>query len=338
MRVAAPIALVGLLLAGWSVAPANADPSAADDPVQIGLGNGITASIDPVTSKVALTTGTQLAWEPDLMGFDHLGYGSGWTLKDTPFVDRNGRMAFYFPKLHQFFEMDLSSPTGLYGYPGDDVLVSDNQSGAQVPARSIANQPEIPAQPYLYSLHHLDTNVTEYYRVREYSYNLDLVATIDHNSGARTDWVFNREIGRDGELLRIVAADGATTTFERIDSRLRRISPPTTPPVTLTLGDGRIARYITATTRTVFEPYGGPEFGYWLSSQDSSTGARTDFGFTWDPANPGRVTRVDRLGPDGIQEVIYPIQRSSQPAEAPAAAKRRASALDASASSSGLTT
>jgi hypothetical protein len=274
------------------VDPPAGEPVGAAESVRLDLGNNIVASIDPTTSQVRMTTPTPLVWDPNLAEVDRFDYGRGWTFGEH-FIVAEGGTRFYFPALGEAFPLDVAQPTGLIGYPGEDVLAAPAEDGAMLPARG-----DLPARPYHYTLHHLDTNVTEYFT----QHDGDLIGSINLATGARTDWVYDVP----HRLARILDEHGGSTTFERTPSR-----------VAITAPDGRITsvwtaetieRIITATHRTYINRSQRSADIFIEVETEESSGTSTSgiYLFDWDWERPGHVVQVRRIA-DGVEKVVYPI-------------------------------
>lgn len=279
---------IGIALAG-SAGVASAEPiDRADDPRQVVLdiGNGATARIQPVSSEVTFTTPTPLTWDPRLARAFDKGFGgfySGWSF-GTPFLV--GQM-FYLPTHGRFFEWDAWAPSGLREYPWDDLRV--DAARGELPARG-----DVPAQPYQWTIRHLDSNVIEYFDSE------NLVASVDTRTGARTDWLWHS--GRD--LDRIVDEAGRVTRVEEVDPAEYHFTMPDGETISVGLDGGLVSHIASASHRTTFSI----GLGQWNTRTVDLTGATPPrwYQFVWEPGRTGTVYQVWYFDPASDWEIIWP--------------------------------
>jgi len=304
---AAATAVAAALIATSVVGPARAEPvSLGEDPIVLDAWNGFTAYIDPATSRIRVTTPTPLEWDPNLAqvdwregGVDRFAFGVGWTF-GTHFVVNTDGLRYYFPNLGAFYEADPSAPSGLAGYPYDDVRAQT--TSGQIPGRG-----GIPARSYSYVLRHLDTNATDYF-----SSDGDLLASINHATSARADWVW--EDWGEHNLKLIVDERGQETHLMNnpTDPSQREFRLPSGERVRIDRNFYySIWRFAPSERQTSFDlPSAGwplPWFRYITSFDDEGT--RREIHFEWDVANqrehPGRVERVLLCDYGKLCEVVY---------------------------------
>lgn len=320
-RVAGKTALAGVLLAGLSAPAANAEPSATADPVVIDAGNRITATVDPATSKVRLTTPTALIWDPNLTsmnltpfveGYDRFGYGAGWTFSSPGwpdgirFINTNGGAEFYFPDLGRLYEIDASSETGLtWAYPRNDVRI-----GGWGEPQQLAGRGDVPARDAYWTLHQLETNTMEYYG----AYG-DLLATVNLTTNARWDWQYKTcEVFEcdDHELRRVVDDQGNELfRIEELDSGYwnRFHQAGRTADVWTDGYYPEIVRIITPEARTEFTNVrsGAGKLPSITILFTPSFDGTNDVGVEihWDTSRPGAVIRIQRCVA-GVCHDAYP--------------------------------
>ncbi|WP_308797436.1 hypothetical protein [Agromyces silvae] len=269
----AVVVALGMVLASTcGFAPASAGDRGADsDAVVFDLGNGVAAHIQPVTSEVRFTTPTPLVWDPRLLDLNNYDFGAGWTF-DQIFVRG---LDFYIPALGRFFEWDGSSPSGLIGYPWDDLRV-DVAIGGEVPARG-----DIPARSYDWTIRYLETNVTEYF-----NRDGDLIASINSSTGARDDWVWNL----NRTLNRVVDDSGGVIRSERVDPAEHHFTMPDGRLISTQLDGGRVFRILTPSQSTTFVM----TTPRWLTRTEDAAGATNprEYQFVWEAGRTGTAQDV----------------------------------------------
>ncbi|MDR5701654.1 hypothetical protein [Agromyces aerolatus] len=285
------IALAGTLATG-ALAPligATAAPAIAAEwqvghaasPVLVDAGNGITANVNPATGVVQLETSAAGAtWDTAIHEMDRYGLGPGGTW-GTASADIRGGTSVYVPGMG-VYAPDPAERSGLRGYPGDDLNFS--QDWGTLPARG-----DIPAQEYVFTLHHLDTGAVDHFAP-----NGDVIASIDA-AGDRTDWEFTP--GPYGSRLeRIVDPAGAITKISYSPDVIT-VTAPDGQSTTLESSFGRLTKLTTPTGTSAFSALPG------LFSRIVSTTPSGDTvtGFTWNQDKPGSVIQITRNG-----EIVYP--------------------------------
>jgi hypothetical protein len=302
---------------------AQADASPDADPIVVDAGNGITATVDPASGGVHMTTPTPLIWDPNLTtftreqilveGYNRFGYGVGWTFSSPGwpdgirFMNTAGGVEFYFPDLGRLFAADASTETGLVSsYPRNDVRVLRAD-----PPQRLADRDDIPARNVFWTLHQLETNVMEYYG--EFG---DLLATVNLETNARWDWVYETYDGYEGDehqLRRVVDADGKEVFHveELEDGEWFRFHQNGRTADVWTAGYyAEVVRIVTPQARTTFD-YARSADGKlpWLTSISTLAtdgSSAIDVRITWDLSRPGNATRVERCAAGACTDV-YPV-------------------------------
>ncbi|WP_308797460.1 RHS repeat-associated core domain-containing protein [Agromyces silvae] len=167
-----------------------------------GIGDGLEAMIDEQTGHATFAlpvAGLQLGWSSSRIGYDRYALGPGWHLVGLPAVDVMGGVRVA-PASGGSYEADASAPSGLRGYPQDDVVF--RQQPGTLPARSDGRAP---AQVYAFTL--AETGGTTTY----FSAEGAPVARVDRfGEQERGEW--------DGpRLRRIVSQVGVVTELDWSD-------------------------------------------------------------------------------------------------------------------------
>jgi YD repeat-containing protein len=197
---------VGLVSPVWAAGDVDGDADGVVQSGSFGLGDGLEATIDESQGAFGFTVeagGLQLAWDSRAIATDRHGFGAGWALGLAAVRISGGVLVF--PSSGGAFEADRSSPTGLAGYPGADVVFEFAEPGAELPERG---DRAVPSTEYASVLHELGGTVTYF------DADGDPVAR-EAASGDRTDW---RWAGRGSHrLVAAVSADGAVTSLDWSD-------------------------------------------------------------------------------------------------------------------------
>ncbi|MDR5699564.1 RHS repeat-associated core domain-containing protein [Agromyces aerolatus] len=148
----------GLVSPAWAAAP----PDGGGD-VQLGsfaLGDGLEGAIGELDGSFSFSIsagGVLLAWDSRAAAADPVRLGGGWSFGLSTIQVSGG--VWVHPVSGGAFPMSATSPSGLAGYPGSDVVFAAAEPGAVVPARPDGSGPET---PYAYVLHELG-GVSTYY-------------------------------------------------------------------------------------------------------------------------------------------------------------------------------
>ncbi|WP_308796959.1 RHS repeat-associated core domain-containing protein [Agromyces silvae] len=254
----------GLVSPVWA---ASAPGDTAGD-VQLGsfsLADGLEGTIGELDGSFGFSLpagGVQLAWDSRALGVEPAPLGRGWSFGVSKIRVTGG--VWVHPASGGAFEMDASAPTGLAGYPRNDVSFAAAAAGAVVPARADGSVGET---PYAYVLHELGGVATYYdaagYPVRETSG--DLVTTTDYD-------VF-------GNATATIDADGNRTAYAYDEAGAL---------VAATQADRDGA------------PVGGMRYGYddygRVNSLERENGVRTDYTFT----SAAQISTEVTTAPDGV--------------------------------------
>jgi RHS repeat-associated protein len=201
-------ALICAGLVAGAVSPASAGEAGERRPaVELGafaLGDGLEAALgerDGSLRFAASAGGVGLTWDSRAIGIDRSGFGHGWSV-GLGSIDTDGGVRV-FPASGGAYEADSSQPTGLHGYPRDDVRFVVADPDSVLDARGDA-----PAVGYAYELHELGGRRTLFSEAG------DPVAAID-GDGRRHDWRW-----LDGDVRRlsmVIDPDGVSTTLDWAD-------------------------------------------------------------------------------------------------------------------------
>ncbi|MDR5700790.1 RHS repeat domain-containing protein [Agromyces aerolatus] len=218
MRTSWGVFLAMLVCAGLlvgAVAPAWADGTEGDSEMDLGsfaLGDGLEGAVGEVDGSFSFSLGAggmSLRWDSRAVGVDEDALGDGWSFGLARVRVRGG--VWVMPASGGAYEMDVSVPSGLAGYPGSDVVFQAASPGTVVPARPDGVVGE---RAYSYVLHELG-GVSSYFDAT----GVPVART--SLDGRRIDWTW----GRSGRLIGVVSADGALTELDWSDPDRVVVSP-----------------------------------------------------------------------------------------------------------------
>jgi len=286
--------LAGAVSPSWA-APAETAGGGSTVDGAFPLGGGAEASVDARSGALEITTPLSiigLGWESRGSGVNRFGLGNGWRLADVGFIDtRGGVRVFPARSVPGAFVADDSVPSGLAGYPADDVRFSE--SPGILPGRPDGLVGE---RSYAFVLREVG-GLVAYFDAAG-----DPVARVDAH-GARMDWIWSG----GHRLRRTVSGSGVVTELDWADSSRVQIgvrvgAGPARPAGVIELSGGRVTRVTDATgarTSVGYTP------GGLVSQIATASGARTQV--TWrllDDGSPaaGEVLVVDARTGERVTE------------------------------------
>ncbi|WP_308799692.1 hypothetical protein [Agromyces silvae] len=201
-------ALVGGLVSPVWAASADDDGDARGG-VELGSfasGDGLEGAIGELDGSLGFglsAGGVSLEWDSRGVGADAVGLGAGWSFGLATVRVTGG--VWVYPASGGAYEMNLSAPSGLAGYPGTDVRFEAAVPGAVVPGRADGSVRET---AYAYALHELG-GVSTYFDAAGHP-----VARVVLG-GERLDWTWAG--GGAGRLTSVVSPDGSVTALDWSD-------------------------------------------------------------------------------------------------------------------------
>ena len=286
--------LSGAVSPSWAASTEPAGGGSAVDGA-FPLGGGVEASVDARTGAFEITTPLSiigLGWDSRGAAVNRFGFGDGWRLTDVGFIDtRGGVRVFPAKSVPGAFDADDSVPSGLAGYPADDVRFS--QSPGVLPGREDGLVGE---RPYAFVLREVG-GLVAYFDAAG-----DPVARVDAH-GARMDWIW----AGGHRLRRTVSGSGVITELDwadsgRVEVGVRVGAGSERPAGGVELAGGRVTRVTDATgagTSVGYTP------GGLVSQVGTASGARAQV--TWrrlDDGSPaaGEVVVVDARTGERVTE------------------------------------